>query len=185
MKHFPLLFVKVITRDGGVLKNFSRIVQKLMVVAVIFILVVGCSSPKESDTDMKTIQTFLEIEFTGPNEELTNALEQDGLFPPELEEYLEENYQPLVMNLEDMMNKNHILLFLRFAYGNGYHLQPTNIDIQKVQDNAYDYEVKVEYSKDDQLNTATITARINLNDEGKIVTIRNMDDDGLLEMMRQ
>jgi hypothetical protein len=43
----------------------------------------------------------------------------------------------------------------------------------------------VEYSKDGQKNTAAITARINLNDDGKIVTIRNMDDDGLLEKMKQ
>jgi hypothetical protein len=167
------------------LKNINGLLKKLFILASVFVLFAGCSSPKEMDENVKTIQTFLEKEFTGPNDELTDALEQEGAFPPELREYAEENYKPLVMNLENMINSNHVLLFQRFAYENGYQLKPTTIDIQKVQDHAYEYEVNVEYSKDGQKNTAAITARINLNDDGKIVTIRNMDDDGLLEKMKQ
>jgi hypothetical protein len=165
------------------MKNIIGLIKKLLVIASVLVLAVGCNTPKESDENVKTIQTFLKKEFTGPSDELKYALEQDGAFPPELKDYIEENYKPLVINLDDMINSNHVLVFQRFAYGNGYQLKPTNIDIQKVQDNAYDYEVKVEYRKDGQKKTATITGRINLNDDGKIVTIRNMDDDGLLELM--
>ncbi|MGD6958334.1 hypothetical protein ACQCWA_11815 [Rossellomorea aquimaris] len=167
------------------MKKIMGITMNLFVLASVFVLAVGCSSPKESDENVKTIQTFLEKEFTGPNDELMYALEQDGAFPPELEEYVVENYKPLVMNWEDMINTNHILFFQRFAYENGYQLKPTNIDIQKDQDHAYDYEVEVEYRKDGQTDTAAITARINLHDDGKIVTIRNMNDDDLLENMKQ
>lgn len=167
------------------MKKITGITMNLFVLASVIVLAAGCSSPKESDENVKTIQTFLEKEFTGPNDELTYALEQDGAFPPELEKYVEENYQPLVMNWEDMMNTNQILLFQRVAYENGYQLKPTNIEIQKDQDQAYDYEVEVEYSKDGQTDTATITARMNLNEDGKIVTIRNMNNDGLVDKMDQ
>jgi hypothetical protein len=167
------------------LKNIKGLLKKFFVLASVFVLFSGCSSSKEMDENVKTIQTFLEKEFTGPSDELTYALEQDGAFPPELEKYAQENYKPLVMNVEDMINSNHVLLFQRFAYENGYQLKPTTIDIQKAQDHAYDYEVKVEYSKDGQKNTAAISARINLNEDGKIVTIRNLDDDGLIEKMTQ
>jgi hypothetical protein len=171
----------MITEEVGVMKK----IMGITILASVIVLAAGCSSPKESDESVKTIQTFLEKEFTGPNDKLAYALEQDGAFPPKLEEYVQENYKPLVMNWEDMINTNHILLFQRVAYENGYQLKPTNIDIQKDQDQAYDYEVEVEYRKDGQTDTATITARMNLNDDGKIVTIRNMNDDGLLEKMEQ
>jgi hypothetical protein len=176
----------------GRISSIGGPIQKFVVFATVLMLIVGCSnsasSSKDSDGNVKTIQTYLEKEFTGPNDELRKVLEQDDPYPPELEAYLEENYKPLVADLEDVVNANYALAFLRFAYGNGYQLQPTNIDIQKIkntQNNAYNYEVKVEYSKDGETNTATITGRVNLNDNGKISTIRNMDDDGLLEKMRK
>lgn len=56
--------------------------------------------------------------------------------------------------------------------------------INDIQNDAYNYEVKVEYSKDGQTNKATITGRINFNDDGKILFIREIRDDGLLEKMR-
>lgn len=167
------------------------LIQKFAVLATVLILVVGCSNSdsgsKDSNENVKTIQTYLENEFTGPSDELIKALEQEGPYPPELQVYLEKNYKPLVADFEQFVNKNYALVFLRFAYGNEYQLKPTNIDIQKInntQNNAYNYEVKVEYSKGGQKNTSTITGRINLNDNGKISVIRNMDDDGLLEKLR-
>ncbi len=176
----------------GRTSSIGGLIPKFIVFAIVLMLMVGCShsasSSKDSDENVKTIQIYLEKEFTGPKEELRKVLEQDDPYPPELEAYLEENYKPLVSDLEDIVNANYALAFLRFAYENGYQLQPTNIDIQKIkntQNNAYNYEVKVEYSKDSETNTATITGRVNLNDNGKISTIRNMDDDGLLEKMRK
>ncbi|MEI5909320.1 hypothetical protein WAK64_19920 [Bacillus spongiae] len=163
------------------MKNIISFIKNLFVLVPVIVLLVGCFS---ETVDEKTIRTFLEKEFTGPSDELKDAFEQDGAFPPELEEYVEENYKPLVVNWEEMIKSNQIMLFQTFAYGYGFQLKPTSIEMKLVQDNAYDYEVKVEYTKDNQKNTAIITARINLNENGKIVSIRNMDDDGLLEIMK-
>ncbi len=171
------------------MKNIIGLVKILSALALFFVLVVGCSSPKDNGRDdVKTIHTYLENEFTGPNDELINAFEQEGAYPPELQAYAEENYKPLVADLEQFVNKNWVLTYLRFAYENGYQLEPTNIDIQKIDGNenaAYSYEVKVKYNKDERTNTANVTGRINLNDNGEISIIRNIDDGGLLEALGQ
>ncbi|MCR8848517.1 hypothetical protein NQ095_08895 [Rossellomorea sp. SC111] len=163
----------------------KKLTINLFILTSLITLMAGCSAPKESDNNVDTIQTFLENEFTGPNDELTSAFKQDDAFPPELEEYVEETYKPLVKNWEDMVNTNHILLYQRMAYENGYQLKPTDINITKDQDLAYEYEVNVEYSKDGETNTATISGRMNLNDDGEIVSIRNVKDGGLLKKLNQ
>ena len=163
----------------------KNLVIKLLILTSLLALVAGCSAPKESDENAETIQTFLKKEFTGPDQELSDAFKQDGAFPPELKGYVEENYKPLVMDWEDMFNTNHILFYQRMAYEKGYQLKPTKIEMKKDQDLAYEYEVKVEYEKNGESNTTTVSGRMNLNDDGKIVTIRNMDDGGLLEKLSQ
>lgn len=163
----------------------KKLSKYLLIITSLFTLMAGCTSPKESDKNADTIQTFLKDEFTGPDEELSVAFNQDGAFPPELKEYVEENYEPLVMDWKDMMNKNHILFYQRIAFENGYQLKPTDIDITKDQDLAYEYEVNVEYSKDGETNTATISGRMNLNDDGEIVSIRNVKDGELLKKLNQ
>jgi hypothetical protein len=163
------------------------LIRVFVVLALGFILVAGCSN-LESDENIDTIRTFLENEFTGPNDELINAFGQEDPYPPELQGYLEENYKPHVADPEQFLSKNHVLLYLRFAYENGYQLNPENIEIQKVTDSqtdAYNFEVKVKYSKDSQTNTATITGRINMNNDGKISIIRNVNGEELLENLRQ
>ncbi|PFG05403.1 hypothetical protein [Bacillus sp. es.034] len=163
----------------------KNLVMKLLILTSLLTLVAGCSAHKESDENVKTIQTFLNNEFTGPDDELSAAFKQDGAFPPELNEYVDENYEPLVMDWEDMMNKNYILFYQRMAFEYGYLMKPTNIEIIKDSDLAYDCRVDVEYSKNGEPSTATVAARINLNEDGKIVSIRNMDVGGLLEKLNQ
>ncbi|WP_406686624.1 hypothetical protein [Rossellomorea vietnamensis] len=158
---------------------------RLFMLTALVAIVAGCSAPKESDENAETVQTFLKTEFTGPDDELKAAFKQDGSFPPELKEYVNENYKHLVMDWEDMLNTNHILFYQRMACEKGYQLKPTNIEVKKDQDLAYDYEVKVNYEKNGETNTTTVSGRMNLNDEGDIVTIRNMDDGGLLEKLNQ
>ena len=157
----------------------------VMILASLIVVAAGCSAPKESDENIETIQTFIKKEFNGPTDELTAALKQDGAFPPELREYVKENYKPLVSSWDDMVNTNHILLYQRMAYENGYLLKPTDIEVEKDQDRVYEYDVKVEYSKDGETNNATVSGRMNLNEDGEIVSIRNMDDGGLLKKLNQ
>lgn len=138
------------------------------------------------DENINTIQAFLENEFTGPNDELKKALELEDPYPPELQTYLEENYKPLVADLDKLVSTNLVLIWLRAAAANGYQLQPVSIEIEKIKDiqnAAYNYEAKVEYSKKGETNTATITGRINLDEDGKILSIREVRGFELLEEM--
>ncbi|MCT2534903.1 hypothetical protein NC661_17785 [Aquibacillus koreensis] len=136
-----------------------------------------------NDNNVRTIHTYLEKEFTGPGQELSDILDQ-GLYSVELERYLEENYDDLVADLEQMINRNYVLSFLRAAHTEGYQLQPKDINIQQIEDtknDVYNYEVEVEYSKNNEANTATVTGVINLNENGKISLIRRMDGLELFE----
>ncbi len=166
--------------------------QLFFVLAFALILVTGCSDKDnksyETDANMKTIETYLENEFKGPGSELILAFDKEDPYPPELQAYVEQNYTPLVANPEQFLNKNHILLYLRFAYENGYKLNLKSVNVKRIDDNqvdAYNYEVEVDYNKDGKISTATVTGRINVNDNGKISIIRNIDDGGLLEKLNQ
>ncbi|MBE4909133.1 hypothetical protein IMZ08_13780 [Bacillus luteolus] len=170
----------------------GTIVQMLSVLAFVLMFVTGCSDkdyePYETDANMTTIQTYLEKEFKGPGSELIGAFEKEDPYPPELQAYVEKNYTPLVANTEQFLNKNHILLYLRFAHENGYKLNTKSIHIERIDDNqvnAFNYEAEVNYSKNGKTNTATVTGRMNINDNGKISIIRNIDDGGLLEKLNQ
>ncbi|WP_079710545.1 hypothetical protein [Paraliobacillus ryukyuensis] len=178
---------------GDIMKKFTFGILGLGVLLLLLILVNPLMNGDRNNSDkvidannMKTIQTYLEYEFTGPNEKLSTIFDK-GLNSPELQVYIEENYKPLISNIEQMVSNNYVTTFMNFAHEYGYQLNPVNIDIQKqenTQNNAYNYEVKVEYSKEGQTNTATITGIINLDESGKISLIRKMNDGGLLEDMR-
>ena len=163
-------------------------ITRIAVLVLVCIFIVGCSKERDKNEKVNTIQTYLEKEFTGPSDELINVFKQKATYPPELKAYLEDNYKPLVADLDNFVLKNFTLIYLRTAYENGYHLQPTNIDIQKVdgiEEDAYDYEVAVQYTKDGQINTATVTGIMNISQNGKISIIRNKDDRELLEKMKR
>ncbi|OIU66436.1 hypothetical protein [Rossellomorea aquimaris] len=176
-------------RGEVIIKNNFDFFRFLLILTCLSFLLSACNSTKENEEEVETIQTYLEIEFTGPSVELINALEQEGAYPPELQQYAEENYKSLVADLEQFVNRNWVMTYQRFAYENGYRLEPTNIEIQKTEDDsdaaAYNYEVKVSYNKDEKNNTANVTGRINLNENGEISIIRNVDDGGLLEKLKQ
>ena len=164
----------------------SRILGVLGLLFVSF-FVVSCSQENESENNKNAIQTYLEKEFNGPNGELSNTLDK-GPHSAELDEYLDENYGDIIVDLEEFINRNYVLVFLRDAHFNGYQLNLKNIDIQKIdktENNFYDYEVEVEYSKDDQSGTTTVSGKINLNENGDISIIRKMDGQRLSEELRK
>ncbi|MCM3616529.1 hypothetical protein M3936_02930 [Sutcliffiella horikoshii] len=170
----------------------TQLIQYILAIILTVCIITGCSNSAteshENDENVTTINTFLENEFSGPSEDLQQALEQDGIYPPELQDYVEENYEMLVEDLERFINTNSILEYQRTAYENDYQIRKKNTEILKINEtknNAYSFEVDVEYYRDDQTNTATITGVININNDGKISTIRNMNDDGLAERLRE
>ncbi|MGP4062862.1 hypothetical protein [Halobacillus sp. H74] len=143
------------------------------------------SSPKESMEGEETVRTYLEYEFTGPGKALRQALDESHT---ELFTYVERQYKPLFPedNYEKFVNENYVMNWMPFAYEAGYELEPVDIQIDKVEDienDAYQFEIEVEYSKDEEIETANVSGRINTNDQGKISVIR-IQDDGLNEKLR-
>ncbi|MGV3465481.1 MAG: hypothetical protein ACO1OT_09335 [Heyndrickxia sp.] len=197
----------------------KRRLVKLAILMSLLILVVGCSStgsttkdkkgegttsvtPKDNgkgadtasqDTksNEKTVRTYLEYEFTGPNDEFKKALDKfykDEKPDPSLyDEYLEKYYKPMVTDnvYDQIINANLSAYYIRCAYSYGYQLKPTLIDIQKAnsENTAFSFKVEVEYSKDGKTNKATVTGYINFNDKGKISAIRDIDDDDFVQKM--
>ncbi|MGP4074788.1 hypothetical protein [Halobacillus sp. K22] len=142
-------------------------------------------SSDDSREGEETVRTYLEYEFTGPGDELKQAMdESQAAFLA----YVEEQYRPLFPedDYETFVNKNYVMIWLPWAYDKGYALEPVDIQIAKVEDienDAYRFDVKVEYSKDGEAGTANVTGRINTNNQGKISVIR-FQDDGLKEKLR-
>lgn len=135
----------------------------------------GSATEKENE---KTIQTFLKLELTGPNKELKKALEQIPTDQSLLDAYNKKYYLPFLAKdyYQDFINSKNELFWLEPAYSEGYQLRPTSIEIKK-GDGSYDWKVKVEYAKDGKTQTSTINGQINLNEDGRIVYVRFIEDD--------
>ncbi|MFC0522119.1 hypothetical protein ACFFGV_00755 [Pontibacillus salicampi] len=136
---------------------------------------------------METIKAYLNLEYTGPTDKQSSLFDK-GLQAPELDAYITENYEPLVANVDGFINKHHVLLYLMAANKSGYQLKPVHINIDKIESSEYDayqYEVEVQHMKDEDENTTIVSGRMNLNEEGEISIIRNVDDNGLLDTLRK
>ncbi|GGM33889.1 hypothetical protein GCM10011351_19810 [Paraliobacillus quinghaiensis] len=155
----------------------------LVVLLLLFVSIFAAGCSQESESNKNAIETYLEKEFNGPNDQLSTILDQ-GPHSTELDEYLEENYGDIITDLDQFINSNYVLVFLRDAHFNGYQLGSKNINIQKTentQSNLYDYEVEVEYRKDEQTSTTIVSGKINLDENGDISRIRKMDGQKLSE----
>ncbi|WP_226584201.1 hypothetical protein [Halobacillus litoralis] len=146
------------------------------------------STLSDKEADIETIETYLENEFTGPGDALSEALDEYSRDRSKLDAFLKENYQPILAErfYEEFVNSNYAINWLTTAYGNGYQLQPKDMTIEKTDSekgNAYTYEVEVQYSKDGASESEMVTGVINLNDEGNISAVRFMDDGGLKESL--
>ncbi|ASF40671.1 hypothetical protein CEH05_16530 [Halobacillus halophilus] len=126
----------------------------------------------------ETVRTYLKNELTGPDKELKQALSESN---DAVLDYVNEHYKSLFTedNFETFINKYYVMVWLPYAYDVGYELEPIDIQTEKVEDienDAYHFEVEVQYSKDGEVGTANVTGRINTNDQGKITVIRFKDN---------
>ena len=149
--------------------------------------VINNNNVSESEIN-KTLQTYLKTEFTGPDDAFKNAMKkfnQNG-DPSLYIEYIEKKYKPIVTDnvYNEIVNANLSAYYLSLAYTNGYQMKPTNIVIKKAENNGYNCEVEVEYSKNGKTNKATVKVYININQQGKISRIVVDDDGGLLNILR-
>lgn len=162
-------------------------------------LLAACSST--SNHPEKTIENVLQEQFSGPDQKLMDLLndpanatvigENEGEYAvgdtiTDVDVYLEEKYGAYFT--EEMYDKfigAFALGFQTTAYQHGYQLEVTEIDTQqKDSDDAYTFEVMVQYKNEERENNTEVTGEANINDQGKITRILYHDDGGLLEAMR-
>ncbi len=176
----------------------------------ILLFVVGCSSsdisePVHQNENVSTINTVIEHQFTGPDQELIelyNSPENgteigDGKEksdeelekPTELDLYLKEKYQSHFT--ENMYSKYIVTYALDYqlaASMNDYKMEVNSINIEHNEKNEdiYDFTANVLYKKEENEQViAKVSGRANIYEEGKIAKIQFLDDDGLLEALME
>lgn len=152
--------------------------------AAVFMIVASCSNSGttsvKGNTNENTIRMFLNLELTGPNKEFEKALEQMNTTGNStlLDAYNKKYYKSLLAKdyYQNFINSKNELFWLQPAYKKGYQLKPTNIEIKK-GDGSYNWKAKVEYAKNGKTQTSTINGQINLNEDGRIIYVKFIEDD--------
>jgi hypothetical protein len=166
--------------------NISRISMSLFLIGVI-IIAAGCSSSVKStpeDKNITVIKTVLKHQFTGPNEEFIEGL--DNI--PKLEKYYEKRYKSYFT--EDMYNRfiaAHAYEYLLMAHNNGKQIKVDTVSVERIEskEDAYTFKVVVLFNKDgSNQGSAEVSGRVNFNKEGKIASINYLDADGLSKELR-
>ena len=168
-------------------------------------IVSGCSSANtvsSADQDnIKTIKTVLEKQFTGPDDKLTQMITseknitvigKDGKVtqpksPTELETYYEKNYKAyFTEDMYIMFIAADAFKYQSLAHKNGFQLKADNITIKKDKKAKETYEFKVnvicETDGPDQQN-AVVSGKVNLSKDGKITSIRYLNDAEFTKVM--
>ena len=129
----------------------------------------------------KTIQTFLKVEITGPNEEFKKAFDikpNQGLNFDLIDAYNNKYFEPLLSKdyYKAFINGRYESMWLQPAYEKGYQFNVKNIKIKKEKDD-YSWTADVDYTKDGKTNTSSINGLIDLNENGKITYVKFIDGD--------
>jgi hypothetical protein len=193
--------------------SLKKILFKCVILAAVFMVVVGCSNPgastvngnakskttstskengKVSTTEKeneKTIQTFLKVELTGPNEEYKKAFDLISNGGPNFalkSAYDKKYYKPLLSEhyYQEFTNELNEEYFLEAAYMEGYQFKVKTIKIKKEKD-YYSWAADVDYTKNGKTKTSTVNGWVTLN-EGKIIYVRFFKgNDGIWKIERE
>jgi PBP1b-binding outer membrane lipoprotein LpoB len=153
----------------------------------IILLVVGCSSNVKSapkDQNIATIKTVLEHQFTGPEQEFVEGLDNIA----KLEQYYEERYKAYFT--EDMFNKfisAHAYDYLLMAHNNVQQIKADTVSVEKdgSTEGTYRFKMAVLYGEEgSNLKSAEVSGKVIFNKEGKITSIQYLNDGGLSEALR-
>jgi serine protease inhibitor len=119
----------------------------------------------KSQVPTKSKKAFVLKPNQGPNFTLMNA-------------YNKKYFEPLLSKdyYQEFINDKYNVFWLQPAYKEGYQLKPTNIEIKK-EKGYYDCKAKVDYTKDGKTQTSTINGHIQLNENGRITSVRFIEDD--------
>lgn len=190
----------------------KKILLKYVILAAVFMVIVGCSNSgttsvngnvknnttstsKKNSKDLtaekeneKTVQTFLKVEITGPNEEFKKAFDLKSSQEPNfalINAYNKKYFEPLLSKdyYKDFINERYEELWLKPAYVKGYQFKVKNINIKK-EKGYYSWTAEVDYIKDGKTKTSSIYGDINLNENRKITNVRFIDgDNGIMSIL--
>lgn len=190
----------------------KKILFKCYIVASAFMIVVGCSNPgtspvngkarsKTTNTSKekaigstaekeneKTIQTFLKVEITGPNDEFKKAFDLKPNQGPNftlINAYNKKYFEPLLSKdyYKEFIKDRYQTFWLRPAYEEGYQFKVKTIKLKKQKDD-YHWTAEVDYTKDGKTKTSTVNGLIDLDETGKIAYVRFLQsDNGIWKVM--
>lgn len=146
-----------------------------VIFASVLLMLVGCSENTETKTQYENIQTMeyvLEKALTGPNDELEQLIENEGL--EELVKYEEDLYKEYFANdtsYLEFVNSYASTLMIE-PMRNDYKLKVKNIDFEKTDSKEiiYNFSVELQYQKEgsEKSEVEIVTGQANLNEEHKI-----------------
>jgi PBP1b-binding outer membrane lipoprotein LpoB len=170
---------------NGVIK-YSCISMSLLLLGIILFLA-GCSSDVESktqDQNITTIKTVLKHQFTGPDQEFVEGLDNIE----KLEQYYEERYKAYFT--EEMFNKfisAHAYDYLLTAHNNGQQIKADTVSVEKdeLTEGNYLFKLVVLHGEEESnQKSAEVSGKVIFNKEGKITSIKYLNDGGLSEELR-
>jgi hypothetical protein len=159
----------------------NRKILSLLLLSVL-LFAAGCSSTVKSsqDPNITAIKTVLEHQFTGPDPEFVEGLDDTE----KLEQYYEKRYKPYFT--EERFNSfiaTTAFQYALVAYNNGKEINVDQVDVEKEED-AYAFKVTVLYGKEgSDLESAEVTGRVKFNEDGKITNLQYLNDSGLSEKL--
>lgn len=166
--------------------NISRRSMSLLLLGII-LLAGGCSSSVKStpqDKNITAIKTVLEHQFTGPNAEFIDGL--DNI--PKLEQYYEKRYKSYFT--EDMYRRfisAHAYDYLLMAHNSDKQIKVNQVSVESDEstEGAYNFKVVILYDTEGtNQGSAEVSGRVKFNKEGKIASISYLDDGGLSTELR-
>lgn len=153
-----------------------------MLLFSILLFVTGCSATAKSsqDPNISAIKTVLEHQFTGPDQEFLEGLDDTE----KLEHYYEKRYKPYFTDEKyTSFIATSAYHYVLTAHNNGMDIKVDQADVEKEED-AYTFKMTVLYGKKDgDQKSAEVTGTVKFNEEGKITNLQYLNDGGLSEKL--
>lgn len=181
---------------SGILKTKTTFLTAFLLITL---SLVGCSTGTESsanDKNITVIKTVLQEQFTGPDQELIDLLEDhenatiigEGetatpKSPTKLDQYLEEKYKAyFTENTYERFIGAYAMDYQTSAYYGNYTINVKTVDVEEKEsaEGYYDFTVHVFYQKDgEEENKTEVVGRAAVNEEAKITNLHYHDDGNL------
>jgi hypothetical protein len=146
-----------------------------IIFASVLSMLVGCTVNTETESQDKNIQTIefvLQNALTGPNDQLEQIIEKEGL--ESLVKYQEDLYKEYFANDTSYLEfvNNYASTLMIEPMRNDYKLKVKTIDFEKTdsEEIIYNFSVELQYQKEgsEKSEVEIVTGQANLNEEHKI-----------------